>query len=256
MSFGLVNVPVKAYNASRSKNITFNLLHEKDHSRIRRKRVCGKEGEEVPSEEIVRGYEISPDRYVILSDEEIEAADPESAKTIELEDFVPLSDIDPAFFDKPYWLVPDKAAGKAYALLHKAMRESGKVAIGRVVMRTKEHLVALRTSGDALMMVTIRHGDEVIPAEVALEDAGFTTTEPSEKEVKMAEKLVEALTTDFDPERYKDRHREALMKIIEQKLEGQEVVVRREAEERPATEDILSALEESVKRAEKEIEAT
>src|ERR687893_7796 len=165
ISFGLVNVPVKLYSAVSRKTVRFHQLNGKTGTRIAQKRVDATTGEEVPYEDLVKGYELTKERYVVITPDELEALDPEKSRTIDIEDFVDLADIDPVYYDHPYWLVPDKGAAKAYSLLLKAMEESGKVAIARVVLRNKEHLVALRPAGPGLMMETMNFHDEVVPAE-------------------------------------------------------------------------------------------
>src|SRR3712207_1399951 len=165
ISFGLVNVPVKLYSAVNRKTVRFNQLNGKTGHRIAQKRVDPTTGEEVAYEDIVKGYELTKDRYVLVTQEELDALDPEKTRTIDIEDFVDLADIDPVYYDHPYWLVPDKGAAKAYSLLLTAMEESGKVAIARVVLRNKEHLVALRPAGGGLKMETLHFHDEVVPAE-------------------------------------------------------------------------------------------
>src|ERR687886_2882717 len=169
ISFGLVNVPVKLYSAVSRKTVRFHQLHDQTGVRIQQKRVDPTTGEEVPYEHVVKGYELAPDRYVVISPEELEALDPEKTRTIDIEDFVDLDDIDPVYYDHPYYLVPDTGANKAYGLLMNAMKESGKVAIARVVLRSKEQLVAIRPAGDVLMMETMVFHDEVVPPD-SLED--------------------------------------------------------------------------------------
>src|SRR5215212_4944601 len=165
ISFGLVNVPVKLYSAVNRKTVRFNQLNGKTGHRIAQKRFDPTTGEEVGYDDIVKGYELTKDRYVLITQEELDALDPEKTRTIDIEDFVDLADIDPVFYDHPYYLVPDKGAAKAYGLLLNAMKESGKVAIARVVLRTKENLVAIRPSGDVLLMETMIFADEVVPAD-------------------------------------------------------------------------------------------
>src|SRR5438034_2198463 len=161
ISFGLVNVPVRLYSAVSRKTVRFNQLHEKDHARIQMKRWCPADDEEIPYEEIVKGYEIAPDQYVVITNEELDSLDPEKTRTIDIEDFVDLEDIDPIYYDHPYYLAPGQGAGKAYELLRQAMEQAGKVAIARVVIRSKESLVAIRPTGDALTMSTMLFHDEV-----------------------------------------------------------------------------------------------
>src|SRR5919204_3468788 len=162
ISFGLVNVPVKLYSAVSRKTVRFNQLNAETGHRIAQKRVDPQTGEEVPYEQIVKGYELTRDRYVVITPEELEALDPEKSRTIDIEDFVDLEEIDPIYYDHPYYLVPDKGAEKAYGLLMNAMRESEKVAIARVVIRSKEYLTAIRPAGDLLMMETMIFADEVV----------------------------------------------------------------------------------------------
>src|SRR3954470_13082285 len=165
ISFGLVNVPVKLYSAVSRKTVRFNQLNSETGNRIQQKRIDPTTGEEVSYDQIVKGYELTKDRYVVITPEELDALDPEKTRTIDIEDFVDIAEIDPVFYDHPYYLVPDKGAAKAYGLLLNAMRESGKVAIARVVLRTKENLVAIRPSGDVLLMETMIFADEVVPAD-------------------------------------------------------------------------------------------
>src|ERR687892_2096768 len=162
ISFGLLNVPVKLYSAVSKKNVSFRELRAEDGSRIRHKRVAEADGEEVPYEEIVKGYEISPEQYVVLTRDELEELDPKKTRAIEIQDFVDLDEIDPIYFDHPYYLGPDKGAEKAYALLVKAMADSNKVAVARFVLRNREHLAAIRPMGDVLTMATMRFADEVV----------------------------------------------------------------------------------------------
>src|SRR6185436_6183975 len=215
ISFGLVNVPVKLYSAVSRKTVRFNQLSAKTGSRIAQKRVDPTTGEEVAYEDIVKGYELTKDRYVLLSQDELDALDPERTRTIDIEDFVDIADIDPVYYDHPYYLVPDKGAAKAYGLLLDAMRESGKVAIARVVLRSKEQLVAIRPDrdGDLLMMETMIFADEVVPKEDldGLPDA--KELQVSDREVKMAQQLIDSLATEFEPERYRDEYREKVLEL-------------------------------------------
>ena len=165
ISFGLVNVPVKLYSAVSKKTVRFNQLHAADGVRIQQKRVCPADGEEVPYENIVKGYEIAPDKYVIITPEELEALDPKKTRTIDIEDFVDLDEIDPLYYEHPYYLVPDTGASKAYRLLLDALRDTNKVAIARVVLRSKEYLTAIRPAGDVLTMETMLFADELVPSD-------------------------------------------------------------------------------------------
>ncbi len=191
ISFGLVNVPVKLYSAVSQKEVRFHMVHEKDGGRIRQKRVCSVDGDEVPYEEIIKGYEISPDRYVTVTREELEKFDPKATKSIDIEDFVELEEIDPIFFESTYYLAPDKGASKAYALLLAAMQKTGKVGIARLVLRTKQYLCAVRPKGDALVVSTMNYADEVVSADALEELPALKEFKPKEKELEMAEKLID-----------------------------------------------------------------
>ena len=247
ISFGLVNVPVKLYSAVSRKTVRFHQLNKETGHRIQQKRVDPVSGDEVAYEDIVKGYELTRDRYVVLTPEELDALDPERTRTIDIEDFVDLADIDPVYYDHPYYLVPDKGAGKAYALLLDAMRESGKVAIARVVLRSKEQLVAIRPApGDVLMMETKVFADEVVPAD-AIEDLpeeGELKT--SDRELRMARQLIDSLSTDFEPERYHDEYREKVLDLIERKAQGEEIAVQPEAPQPAKVPDLMAALEASL----------
>lgn len=246
ISFGLVNVPVRAYTAVSKKDVRFHQLHGATGARVRQKRVSTADGEEVPYEEIVKGYEISRDNYVIIEPSELDALDPKSTKTIDIEDFVELEQIDPIYYERPYYLVPDPGSVKPYALLLQAMRSSGKVAIARVVFHTKQHLVALRPIDGMLVMETMYFADEVVGAEDVDPDASARTeVEVSDRELTMAEELIKALTSDFEPGKYKDTYRERVLELIEQKAAGKQIVEHTPAEE-PKVVDLMAALEASV----------
>jgi len=248
ISFGLVNVPVKLFSAVSPKDVRFNQLEEGTGARIRQKRVSAETGEEVPYEKIVKGYEISPERYVIISPEELEALDPKATRAIDIEDFVDLDQIDPVHYERPYYLVPEKGAAKAYKLLLDAMKESNKVAIARMVLRTKQYLAAIRPTGDVLCLETLLFADEVVPAE-SLDGLPGPDTEVSERELKMARQLIESLSTDFEPEKYHDEYRERVLALIEQKAEGAEIVAQPAAEEPTKVVDLMAALEASLAAA-------
>jgi len=250
VSFGLVNVPVKLTTAQSPKDVRFNQLDGKDGTRITTKRVRPDTGEEVPYERLVKGYEISPSRYVVIDPSELDALDPKASRTIDIEEFVALDEIDPLYFEKGYYLLPDKGAEKAYALLARAMEATGRVAIARFVMRTKQYLAALRAKDGALVLSTMLYADEVTtPDHLDLPD--LEKMAPSEREVKMAEQLIESLSTDFDPARYKDEHREKVLALIEAKSEGQEVVTSTTADEPTKVVDLMAALEASLAAAKK-----
>jgi DNA end-binding protein Ku len=248
ISFGLLNVPVKLYSAVARRGISLREIRESDGTRIRHRRVAEGTGEEVPYEEIVKAFEITPDRYVPLSKGEMEALAPEKTRAIEVQDFVDLDQIDPIYFDSPYYLGPAEGAEKAYSLLARAMQESGKVAIARFVFRNKEHLAALRPGDGVLTLTTMRFADEVVsPSE--LEDVlPDGKQKVAKREVEMAEQLIDSLTTEFDPGAYRDEYREQLMALIERKAEGKEVLAAPAPEEPQPTKapDLMAALEESI----------
>lgn len=247
ISFGLVNVPVKMVTAVSQKDVRFNQLHNKDHSRIQQKRFCAEEGIEIPFDEIVKGYEVRPGQYVIIEPEELDGLDPEATHTIDILEFVELAQIDPVYFDHPYYLVPDRRAEKPYALLAQSLEKSGKVGIAKFVMRTKEYLAAVRSSNGVLVISTLLYGDEVVNPET-LEVPGIET-ELSERELAMAEALIESLTEKFDPDRHEDTYREKVLDLIARKDEGQEIVMQAAAEEPAKVEDLMAALEASVQAA-------
>ena len=247
ISFGLLNVPVKLYSAVSRKTIRFNELRESDGARVRHKRVAEGTDEEVPYDEIVKGYEISPDRYVTLTREELAELDPAKTRSIDIQEFVDIGEIDPIYFENPYYLGPAEGAEKAYSLLARAMESSGKAAIARFVLRNREHLSAIRAHDNVLTMTTMRFADEVVSPE-ELDDA-LPQEKPKvgKKEVEMAEKLIESLSDEFDPAAYRDEYREELLNLIEQKAEGKEVVTSASEEPEPTkAPDLMAALEESI----------
>jgi DNA end-binding protein Ku len=247
ISFGLLNVPVKLYSAVARRNIALREIRESDSARIKHRRVAEGTDEEVPYEEIIKAYEITPGQYVPLSKDEMSAMAPEKTRAIEVLDFVDLDEIDPIYFDSPYYLGPAEGAEKAYSLLAKAMEASGKVAIARFVFRNKEHLAAIRTSGGVLTLTTMRFADEVVPASELEEVLPDKAPKVAKREQEMAEQLIESLSTDFDPTAYRDEYREQLLGLIERKAEGKEIVAS-EAEAPKATKapDLMAALEESI----------
>jgi len=245
ISFGLVNVPVKLYTAVSRKTVHFHQLHDADGSRIQQRRFCAADGEEVPYENIVKGYEISPGRYVVVDPAELEALDPKKTRLIEIEQFVDLTEIDPILYDQPYYLAPAAGAAKAYQLMLAAMRDAGRVAIARVVLRQKEHLVALRATDEVLIMATLVFADEVV-APSTLEDLGEAEVEVSERELKVARQLIEMLSGPFDAASYNDDYREAVLALIERKVAGEEIAVAPAAPPPPAAPDLMAALQASV----------
>jgi len=246
ISFGLVNVPVKLYSATSPKAVRFHQLSSKTGARIRQKRVDPSTDEEVPYEEIVKGYEITPERYVVIEPEELDALDPKATKTIDIEEFVDLDQIDPIYYDHSYYLAPAAGGAKAYRLLLDAMRESGKVGIGRVVLRSKQQLAALRPTGNALTLTTMLWGDEVLSPDRLDELESVDESEATDRELKMAEQLIASLSADFEPARFRDEYRERVLDLIERKAAGEEIAVPPEAEEPAAAPDLMAALEASL----------
>jgi DNA end-binding protein Ku len=247
ISFGLVNVPVKLYSAVSRKTVRFNQLNAKTGHRIAQKRVDSVTNEEVPFEDIVKGYELTKESYVVITPEELDALDPERTRTIDIEDFVDLTDIDPIFYDHPYYLVPDKGAAKAYGLLLQAMEESEKVAIARVVIRSKEQLVAIRPApGGVLTMETMLFADEVVPTDDIDDLPEASELKVSDREVKMAQQLIDSLSSDFEPDKYRDEYREKVLELIERKASGEEIAVQPEAPEPKKVPDLMAALEASL----------
>jgi len=245
ISFGLVTIPVAVYPATEEKSLKFNQLHDEDMGRIRMKRVCSVDGEEVDFEHIVKGYEVEKDRYIIITDEDLDAVPVESSRAIDIQQFVDLAEIDPILFKKSYYLIPDETGAKAYALLRRALSEEGKVGIAKVSFRDKEHLAALRFKDDVFVLETMYWPDEVRTAE-------FDTLGAEEKvrpnEVEMAKSLIESLTEPWSPEAFSDAYREALLDIVEKKLAG--VPIEALTEEAPArVVDLMEALKASVAAA-------
>ena len=240
-------MPVKLYSSVSRKTVRFHQLNGKTGHRIAQKRVDPGTSEEVTYEDIVKGYELTKDRYVVITPEELEALDPEKSRTIDIEDFVDLADIDPVYYDHPYYLVPDKGAAKAYGLLLHAMQESDKVAIARVVLRSKEQLVAIRPAPDGvLMMETMIFADEVVPPDEIDDLPAAKDLKVSDRELKMAQQLIDSLSSDFEPEKYRDEYREKVLELIERKASGEEIAVQPEAPEPKKVPDLMAALEASL----------
>ena len=247
ISFGLLNVPVKLYSAVSKKSVSFRELRESDSSRIRHKRVAEADGEEVAYEDIVKGYEIAPEQYVVITRDELEELDPKKTRAIEIKDFVDLDEIDPIYFDHPYYLGPDKGAEKAYALLVKAMEDARKVAIARFVLRSKENLAALRPMDGVMTMATMRFADEVVSPDEISDELDSADGEPTKKELEMAKALIDSLAADFDASQYRDEYRDEVLALIERKAKGEKVVAA--ASEAPSptkAPDLMAALEESL----------
>jgi DNA end-binding protein Ku len=250
ISFGLVSVPVQLFTAVRSHDIRFRQLHAKTNARVRQQRVDVDTGEEVDYDDLVKGYETEDGRYVIVDPDELRQLAPEKSELIDIRDFVDLEEIDPVYYDRPYYLAPDgRAAAKPYRLLTDAMTQEGKVAIAKFVMRNKEYLAAIRARDGLLVLSTMHHADEVVdPAEL---DVGALQEEVDlrDREVEMARSLINSLVTDFEPEAYEDEYRQRLLDFLAAKAEGQDVELPRAEPDRGGIIDLTAALEQSLERA-------
>jgi DNA end-binding protein Ku len=250
ISFGLVTIPVAVYPATEEKTLRFNQLHDEDGGRIRYKRVCEKDGEEVSFEHIVKGYEVEKDRYVVLTDDDFDAVPVASSRAIDIVQFVEFDEIDPVMFKKSYYLVPEETGAKAYSLLREAMKEDDRVGIAKVSFRDKEHIAALRFKDDAFVLETMFWPDEIREADFGGVDVHENVRD---QELTMARQLIDSLTSEWDPEEFSDAYREALLEIVEAKLNGQEIEVV-EAEPAAKVVDLMEALKASVAAAKKEAE--
>ncbi len=251
ISFGLVNVPVKLFSATETRDVSFHQLQEGTGQRIRYKQVAAESGEEVGYDDIVKGYEVDKGRHVLVSPEELESVEPGRSHTIEIEDFVDLDRIDPVYYEKTYYLAPAKGAGaeKSYALLRRAMEDANKVAVARFVLRTKQYLAAIRPARGVLVLETMFFADEVRDPQRDIDDVPGDDVELGERERRIAGQLIESLTSDWEPERYHDTYRERVLELIGRKAEGEEVVVEAAAAEGGEVVDLMAALEASVAAA-------
>ena len=247
LAFGLVNIPVEAKTAVREDHISFRMLHSEDMSPVKYERVCAANGEPVPWNEIVKGYEYEKGKFVVMSDDDFKEAALQASKTLEILDFVQHNDIDPRYFETPYYLVPSKGGEKAYALLREAMKTSNSVGIGKIVIRQKQHLAAIRVIGDALVMEIMRFANELVD----IKEFSFPAADAVRpQELKMAEQLVASLAERFDPEKYTDEYRANLMKIIRAKLKGKKPSLEepQHAEADAQVIDLMSRLRDSLKQ--------
>ena len=247
ISFGLVSIPIRVFPATEEKTLRFNQLHDKDGGRIKYQRVCAVCGEEVPFEHIVKGYEYEKGQYVVMEDEDFDAVPVESSRAIDIIQFVELEDIDPIYFQKSYYLVPEETGVKAYTLLREAMSEDGRVAIAKIALREKEHLCALRFKEDVFVLETMFWPDEIRAADFAELDKA---PKVRPQEVQMAKSLIENLTDEFKPQEFQDEYRRALEKVIEAKVEGREIEHVPEPEETKVV-DLMEALKASVESTKK-----
>lgn len=252
ISFGLVSIPVRVFPATEEKSVRFNQLHATDHGRIKYQRVCSKDGEEVPYQEIVRGYEYEKDRYVVLEEEELDSIPVESSRTIDIDQFVDITEIDPIYFQKTYYLIPEEAGIKAYALLREALTDDSKVGIAKVSFREKEHLATIRVSDKVIVLETMYWPDEI--RATAFEELDKDVKVRSQ-EVQMARSLIENLTGEWEPDKYTDEYREAMLQLIEKKVAGEEIEYVAPPEEAPKVVDLMEALRASVEATKKEKKA-
>ena len=248
ISFGLVTIPVSVYPATEEKTLRFNQLHDADGGRIRMKRTCSVDGEEVDYDHIVKGYEYEKDRYVVLTDDDFDKVPVESSRAIDIVQFVDLEEIDPMLYKKSYFLVPEETGAKAYALLREALTQEQKVGVAKVSFRDKEHLAALRFRDDAFVLETMYWPDEIREADFGGVDVDVSVRP---QELEMAKALIENLTSEWAPEQFTDEYREALLRIVEAKIAGEEIEVI-EPEPTAKVVDLMEALKASVAAAKKE----
>jgi DNA end-binding protein Ku len=247
VSFGLVAIPVKLYTATEDKDISFHLLHKKDHARIKQQRYCPEDDAVVEWNDVVRGYEIAPDQYVVMEPEDFEKVPVDTTHTIEITDFVPNEQIDPIYYQKTYYLEPERTGGKPFALLREVLKDSKLIALAKVTLRQKEQLCTLRLYENTIALETMFYADEIRSAE------GLDIPEMdkfSDRELKMAKSLVDMLTGDFEPEKYQDNYRDALLELIERKAEGEEI--KRPAPVAGKVTDLMEALRKSIDSAKRD----
>ena len=249
LTFGLVSLPVKLYSAARAETVSFNQLHKSDHSRVKNVVYCQLEDKPVPRTDLVKGYEYEKDKYVVIDEEDIKKAAPQTAKTMEILEFVKTAEVDPIFFESSYYLAPDDAGEKPYALLFEALRRSGFVAVARIAMHSREHVVILRPGPKGILMHTMYYRDEIRQVEEFRTDTSLV----KDKELALATNLIESLEATFEPEKYKDGYRENLMAMITAKVEGREVVEAAAPSHLAPVVDILEALKMSIAQAKKPV---
>ena len=246
LTFGLVSFPVKLYSAARSESISFNQLHKSDGSRVRQVLYCAAEDKPIPRTEIVKGYEYEKDRYVVIEDEEIKKVAPQTAKVMEIQEFVKADAVDPIYLETSYYMAPDEAGEKPYALLFDTLKKSGYMGIAKVTMHNREHVVILRPGANGVLLHTMYFSHEIRKVDEFRTDLSLV----KEKELALAQSLVEALAAEFEPDKYKDSYRENLLQMIESKKEGKEIVATPEPHQEKVV-DILEALKASLAVAKK-----
>ncbi len=250
ITFGLVSIPVELRTAVRADRISFRMLHAEDLSPVKYERVCAQDGEPVPWDEVVKGYEYSKGKYVVLTDEDFERAALEGSRAIDILDFVKQEEIDPRYFETPYYLVPSKGGERPYALLREAMRKSGAIGIGKIIIRQKQHLGAVKVVGEALVLELMRFANELVDTT----EYSFPASEiVKPQELTMAEQLIANLAEPFSPDKYTDEYRANLMRIIKAKLKGKKVELEPAQEAEPDAEvlDLMSRLRESLEQGKK-----
>lgn len=244
LSFGLVNIPVKLYSGVKPEKVSFHFLHNKDLSPIRFARVCREDGKEIPYEDIVRGYEYTKGDYIVLTDDELTALDPRKTGTVDIMNFVDEKEIDVEFFEKPYYIEPDKGAAKAYALLAEALKRSKKVAVARFVIRTRERLGVVKAEGGLLILDQIRFAEDLQPQD----EIEIPRKILDKREIDLALQLIDQLTVKFDPKKYKDTYAEEVLAAIEKKAHGRKIVARGRAAEPARVKDLMSVLKKSLQK--------
>ncbi|MGC2063800.1 MAG: Ku protein [Thermodesulfovibrionales bacterium] len=253
ISFSLVAIPVHLVKAVDSGRISFRMLHNKDHSPLQRRMFCPKEEKIVPPDEIIRGYETAPDKYILITDEELASVSPERSRTIEIVEFIDMKEVDPVYFDHPYYLVPSKGGEKAYRLLAEVMRRTNKAGLAKFVLGEREYLVAVYSTGGTLALITLHYSEEILPDEdlSPKEEQGARMTEAGEK--TRLEKTIRKMLTDFDPEKYADRRRKKIMDILRKKMKQTAPVEapHLEEEEAEGPADLVAALKESMLKVKK-----
>ncbi|HLJ85895.1 MAG TPA: Ku protein [Candidatus Angelobacter sp.] len=247
LTFGLLSLPVKLYSAARSETVSFNQLHKNDHSRVKQILYCQLEDKPINRADIVKGYEYEKDKYVVIEDEEIKKVAPKTAKTMEVLEFVKSSEVDPIYFESSYYLSPDEAGEKPYALLFEALNQTGCVGVAKIAMHNREHIVILRPGDRGILLHTMYFRDEIRQVEEFRTDRSLV----KEKELELAKRLVESLEAPFEPEKYKDEYRANLMSMIQAKVEGREVVEAAAATHKAPVIDILEALKMSLAEGKK-----
>lgn len=253
ITFGLISIPVRLYSAVQEKSLKFHLLHDEDGGRIRYERTCAKCGKKVGWDDIVKGYEYSKDHYVTFEDQELEALDVDSIKAIDVVAFVPLTDIDPIYFNKTYYVAPEASGLKAYRLLAEALEAEGQVGVAKVALREKEHLATVRLKDDVFVLETMYWPDEIRAAEF---EELSKNVDVRDNEVKMARQLIQQLATDWRPEEFRDEYRDKLEELVTKKVEGQEITVAAQPTEEPTkVVDLMEALKASVEQAKKSKQA-